>query len=146
MGTEAPVFNQLNLIVRDMAKTVAFYRLLGLHIEAEPGSQHVSVHFPNGVLLDFDSVEFVPMWDSGWNGATGGSTILGYSMTSREAVDDRYSTLTQAGYVGRQQPFDAFWGARYAIVEDPDGNGVGLMSGIDAECRVWPPKPPPPGP
>ena len=25
---------------------------------------------------------------------------------------------------GLQPPFDAFWGARYAIVEDPDGNPV----------------------
>ena len=25
-------------------------------------------------------------------------------------------------------PFDAFWAARYAVVADPDGNDVGLMS------------------
>jgi len=28
--------------------------------------------------------------------------------------------------------YDAFRGARYAIVEDPDGNSFGLMSPIDA--------------
>jgi hypothetical protein len=36
-GTEAPGFNQVNLIVRDMDKTVAFYRRLGLTIDAELG-------------------------------------------------------------------------------------------------------------
>jgi uncharacterized glyoxalase superfamily protein PhnB len=146
MGAETPVFNQVNLVVRDMDEAVAFYRQLGLAIEAEQGSEHVSVSFPNGASLDFDSVEFVPMWDSGWKGATGGSTVLGFSLASREAVNDLYGALTAAGYAGRQQPFDAFWGARYAIVDDPDGNGVGLMSAIDPQRKVWPPPPLPAGP
>jgi len=46
-------------------------------------------------------------------------------------------------------PFDAFWGARYAIVlgaryaivEDPDGVAVGLMSPSSAEHRRPPPTP-----
>ena len=31
----------------------------------------------------------------------------------------------------QQEPYDAFWGARYAVVSDPDGNGVGIMSPVD---------------
>jgi hypothetical protein len=57
----------------------------------------------------------------------------------REAVDQRYAELTAAVYPGRQPPFEAFWGARYAIVTDPDGNDVGLMSPIDESRRTWPP-------
>jgi uncharacterized glyoxalase superfamily protein PhnB len=34
--------------------------------------------------------------------------------------------MTAAGYVGHLAPIDAFWGARFAIVDDPDGNVVGL--------------------
>ena len=48
--------------------------------------------------------------------------------TTRDDVDARYADLTGAGYTGIQSPFDAFWGARYAIVADPDGTHVGLMS------------------
>ena len=33
-------------------------------------------------------------------------------------------------------------GARYAVVEDPDGNPVGLMSPIDAARRTMGPTPP----
>jgi uncharacterized glyoxalase superfamily protein PhnB len=47
--------------------------------------------------------------------------------------------MTSAGYLGLQPPFDAFWGARYAILEDPNGAAVGLMSPIDPEKRFWPP-------
>ena len=54
-----------------------------------------------------------------------------------------YGDLVAAGYRGRQPPYDAFWGARYAIVDDPDGNGVGLMSPIEADRKFWPPATPP---
>ncbi len=36
--------------------------------------------------------------------------MIGFALASREAVDERYAELTSAGYVGRQPPFDAFWG------------------------------------
>ena len=39
-----------------------------------------------------------------------------------------------------QPPHDAFWGARYAIVEDPDGIAVGLMSPISPDFKSVPPK------
>ena len=54
-------------------------------------------------------------------------------------VDEVYADLTEAGYAGLQPPHDAFWGARYAIVEDPDGIAVGLMSPISANFKSMPP-------
>ncbi|HEY5290486.1 MAG TPA: VOC family protein [Caulobacteraceae bacterium] len=137
----SPTFSQINLVVRDMAAALAFYRQLGLEIDADPGAEHVSVKFSNGMHLDFDSATFVPSWDSGWDGSTGGSTVIGFDLASREAVDTLYADLVAAGYRGRQPPFDAFWGARYAIVNDPDGNGVGLMSPVESARKFWPPAP-----
>ena len=69
----------------------------------------------------------------------GAAWSSGSALGSRAAVDERYADLIDAGYAGRQPPFDAFWGARYAIVADPDGNDVGLMSPIDDARRTWPP-------
>jgi uncharacterized glyoxalase superfamily protein PhnB len=43
------------------------------------------------------------------------------------------------GYRGLQAPYDAFWGARYAVLEDPNGLAVGLMSEISADHRSAPP-------
>jgi catechol 2,3-dioxygenase-like lactoylglutathione lyase family enzyme len=139
-----PAFNQLNLVVRDMQATLEFYRRLGVPIADNATGPHVNVELPNGVSLEFDETSFVPQWDSSWRGATGGSTILGFALPSREGVDELFGELVAAGYHGRQRPYDAFWGARYAIVDDPDGNGVGLMSPVDKEKRVWPPPGPPP--
>ena len=75
---DAPVLNQLNLVVEDMDATVAFYRRLGLPIEAEPGTPHVAAALPNGLLVEFDSSDFVPKWDPGCRGSTGGGTVLGF--------------------------------------------------------------------
>ncbi|MEU5876386.1 VOC family protein [Spirillospora sp. NPDC047279] len=41
-------------------------------------------------------------------------------------VDAKYAELVEAGYEGAKEPWDAFWGMRYATVLDPDGNGIDL--------------------
>jgi uncharacterized glyoxalase superfamily protein PhnB len=58
-------------------------------------------------------------------------TVLGFALPSSEVVDETFARLTTAGYAGQQPPYDAFRGARDAIVADPDGNSVGLMDHID---------------
>ena len=70
---------------------------------------------------------------------TGAFSGLGFSLPTREAVDALYAELTGAGYTGRQRPYDTFFGARYAVVADPDGNDVGLMSPLDDNRRSMPP-------
>jgi uncharacterized glyoxalase superfamily protein PhnB len=42
------------------------------------------------------------------------------------------------GYRGQQPLYDAFWGARYAVIEDPGGNAVWIMSPIDPDRRSQP--------
>ena len=143
MPTDAPpVLAQLNLVVADMAASVAFYRLLGLTIDdTRPyAAHHIDVVMPGGFTLELDSIEFAKRWDAGWRGASGtGRNVIGFNLPSRQAVDDLFAKLTAAGHAGQQAPCDAFWGARYAVVEDPDGNPVGLMSPIDPGRRSAPP-------
>ena len=135
MSETAPILNQFNLVVQDMEATLAFYRKLGLTIrDTDPAwaMHHRSAVMANGFSLDFDSVEFASQWNVGWpRRAGGGMGVLGFALPSREAVDKLYADLTAAGYKSQQTPFDAFWGSRYAVIEDPDGNAVGLMSPMD---------------
>jgi catechol 2,3-dioxygenase-like lactoylglutathione lyase family enzyme len=136
-----PDLHMINVVVSDMAATLDFYRRLGV----APGSEedvsgaHVQLRMPNGFSLELDTAESVRLWHAGWRADPASvSVVVGFALSSREAVDERYVELTAAGYVGRQPPFDAFWGARYAIIADPDGNDVGLMSPIDESRRTWP--------
>jgi predicted lactoylglutathione lyase len=134
------VFSQLNLIVTDLDATLAFYRRLGLQIQATPDAVHAEASLPGGLSIEWDTADSAALWDSGSRRGTGGSVVIGFAVASRPEVDVLYTELTAAGYHGHQQPYDAFWGARYAIIDDPDGNGVGLMSPADDEHRHWPPR------
>jgi uncharacterized glyoxalase superfamily protein PhnB len=138
-----PVFAQLNIVVADMAAALGFYRRLGLSPTTTPDGAHAEASLPGGLSIEWDAAEFAAVWDSGSRGPRAGSTVLGFSVATRDAVDDLFAGLTSAGYHGRQVPYDAFWGSRYAIVDDPDGNGVGLMSPIEADRGYWPPTPAP---
>jgi uncharacterized glyoxalase superfamily protein PhnB len=51
---------------------------------------------------------------------------LAFACDSPAEVDKLYGELVAAGYEGHKEPWDAFWGMRYALVHDPDGNGVDL--------------------
>jgi catechol 2,3-dioxygenase-like lactoylglutathione lyase family enzyme len=137
--------DQMNLIVRDVEANRAFYSRLGLDF----GPEHDPVwanHFAGSehgdhaaIDVDLHSTSFAQKWDNGWPGGTG--VVLGFKVDSRQEVDDLVATLRGDGIPVQQEPYDAFWGARYAVVSDPDGNGVGIMSPIDPATRSEPPSP-----
>ena len=70
----------------------------------------VQLKMPGGFSLGLDTAESARLWHAGWR-ADPASTgvVLGFMLSSRQAVDDRYAELTAASYQGRQPPFDAFW-------------------------------------
>jgi len=144
MSEEKPtLLNQINLVVKSVPASVAFYRRLGLRVEeaAHPGlaAHHATAIMSNGMRLELDSEPFAERWNRGWKGRGRGSMgVLFFSVPAREDVDLLHETLSFDGYPSQQPPYDAFWGARCAIVEDPDGNPVGIMSPIDSALRRTP--------
>ena len=144
MTQTKPILNQVNIVARDFDASVRFYRHLGIDVADRSGPSqgigHAQVTMSNGMILEFDNHELARTYNAAWRGPTGSSrALIGFTLSSREEVDRMYAKLVAAGYAARQCPFDAFWGARYAIVADPDGNDVGLMSPLDAARRTWPP-------
>ena len=148
--TSPLALEQINIVVHDMQKSLAFYRLLGVSIEEMPtgewapwASHHANGVTSNGVRVEFDSVAFAKQWNPGLDESKLGSAMIPiFHVSSREAVDRVHARVTEAGHRSHKAPEDAFWGARYAIVEDPDGNSVGIMSSIDESKRRPPPPPP----
>ena len=60
---------------------------------------------------------------------SGGARIgLAFLCDSPADVDRVYAELTGLGYEGHKEPWDAFWGQRYALIRDPDGNSVDLFA------------------
>ena len=140
MSPQTATLNQLNVLVRDMKASVEFYRRLGLDIPDSGDiwdDHHRTADSLDALHLEFDSTRF----GEKWAGRSDTGVVLGFSVTTREAVDELYDHMIAAGHEGHRHPHDAFWGARYAILEDPDGNLVGLMSPIDDAHRSRPPTP-----
>ena len=121
----------IGLVVADMARSLAFYRRLGLDLPAEADQQpHVETTLPGGLRLAWDTVETIRSFDPDWSPPTGGGRglSLAFRLDSPADVDRAYQELVGLGYARHKQPWDAFWGQRYAMVFDPDGNPVDLFA------------------
>jgi hypothetical protein len=86
-----------------------------------------------------DSCAFEKRWLLGRQDLVG-RVVLGFRLSSRPEVHRVYAELVGAGHPGLQPPYDAFWGACYAVVEDPNDIAVGLMSPFDPDRKAWPPE------
>jgi catechol 2,3-dioxygenase-like lactoylglutathione lyase family enzyme len=122
-------FAVIGIVVGDMARSLAFYRRLGLDIPAEADKEpHVEAALPGGLTLAWDTEDTIRSFEPDWQPGTGGRIGLAFRLDTPAEVDETYAELLAAGYKGHLQPWDAFWGQRYAAVYDPDGNGVDLFS------------------
>jgi catechol 2,3-dioxygenase-like lactoylglutathione lyase family enzyme len=121
----------IELVVADMAASVAFYRLLGLDLPADADTApHVDVDLGGGMRLALDTEDTIRSFDPQWSRppATGHRMALAFGCEDPAAVDRAWAEITAAGYAGHLEPWDAFWGMRYAVVHDPDDNPIDLFA------------------
>ncbi|MGW4671193.1 VOC family protein [Streptomyces sp. NPDC004324] len=131
-----PRFDVIGLVASDLSATLAFYRRLGLVFpEGAEDQPHVEAELPGGLRLAIDTEETVRSFHPGWRPGTagGGRTSLAFLCDTPAEVDSVYEELVEAGHHGELKPWDAFWGMRYAVVHDPDGNGVDLFARLPGE-------------
>jgi uncharacterized glyoxalase superfamily protein PhnB len=120
----------VGMVVRDMAATVAFYRLVGLPVpDGAESAPHVEVALPGGMRLMFDTEDVLRSFVPDFTPPSGDGRVgLAVRVPSPPDVDALYARITAAGHHGELAPFDAPWGQRYASVQDPDGTGVDLYA------------------
>jgi uncharacterized glyoxalase superfamily protein PhnB len=125
----SPRFEALGVVVSDMTRSLAFYRRLGLEFpEGAESEGHVEAPLPGGLRFMLDTEEVVRSFDPEWTRPETSSIGLAFACDSAADVDKAYAELTSAGYRGHREPWDAFWGQRYAQVKDPDGHNVDLFA------------------
>jgi catechol 2,3-dioxygenase-like lactoylglutathione lyase family enzyme len=125
-----PQLNALGIVVTDMARSIRFYRLLGLEVPETPGEGHVDTFLPNGVRFMLDTEDTVRSFRPDWSRTTGNQLGLALECASPAEVDELYVRVTAAGFHGEKEPWDAFWGQRYAQLQDPDGVPVDLYASL----------------
>ena len=121
-----PPLDAIGIVSADLARSRAFYALLD--VEIEEGDTHVEAVFPGGLRLMFDSEEVLRSFQPDWERATGNTVGLAFRCASPAEVDEVYTRVVAAGFHGVKEPWDAFWGQRYAQLRDPDGTPVDLYA------------------
>jgi uncharacterized glyoxalase superfamily protein PhnB len=130
-----PRLDAIGLIVADLQAAADFYRLLGVDFPAEvdpEGHGHAEGTLPGGLRLMLDTVEVIHSFDPSWTPpGEGHRSSLAFLCDSPGEVDDAYRTLLDAGARPSLEPWDAFWGQRYAEVVDTDGHVVHLFARLE---------------
>jgi catechol 2,3-dioxygenase-like lactoylglutathione lyase family enzyme len=125
-----PQLNAIGIVVSDMARSIGFYRLLGVDVPETPDEGHIDTFLPNGVRFMLDTEDVVRSFRPDWTRETGTQIGLAFECSSPSEVDEVYRRAVDAGFHGEKEPWDAFWGQRYAQLQDPDGNGVDLYAAL----------------
>ncbi|MEO1290100.1 MAG: VOC family protein [Chloroflexota bacterium] len=130
-----PKLDLIGIVVENMAKALAFYRAVGLDIPAEAdGEGHVEITLDNGLRMAWDTYDIIRSFDDNWQPPTGHQQIgLAFLCDNPEMVDATWQKLIDLGYESNNDPFDAYWGQRYAQVKDPDGNVVDFFADKNTE-------------
>ncbi|MFE9580585.1 VOC family protein [Nocardia sp. NPDC006044] len=130
-----PQLDVIGIVVSDMRASVAFYRRLGLDFPAGSETEpHAEAALPGGFRVALDTEATIRSFHADWQPPAGAGRIgLAFRCADPAEVDSVYAALIEAGYHGELKPWDAFWGQRYAVVHDPDGNGVDLYAALPAD-------------
>jgi catechol 2,3-dioxygenase-like lactoylglutathione lyase family enzyme len=123
-----PQLNALGIVASDMAASIRFYRRLGLDVPDTAGEGHVEAFLPNGVRFMLDSEEVIRSFRPDWSRETGNQIAIAFECDSPAEVDAVYRRVLEAGFDGEKEPWDAFWGQRYAQLRDPDGVPVDVYA------------------
>jgi len=121
-----PHLDAIGIVSADLDRSRAFYRLLD--VEIAEGDGHVEATLSNGVRLMLDAEEVMRSFRPDWQRETGNQLTLAFACFSPADVDETYARVVAAGFHGEKEPWDAFWGHRYAQLVDPDGVPVDLFA------------------
>ncbi len=122
----------IGIVASNMKNSANFYRLLGLNFpDSVEVEDHIEATTASGLRIMLDSETLMKKLKPNWTKPIGQRTTLAFVCESPSKVDELYSKIVEAGFEGEKEPWDAFWGQRYASVLDPDGNSVDLFAALE---------------
>lgn len=124
-----PRLDAIAVTSTDMARTVAFYTLLGFEFgPLDPDAQHVEpAARPGEPRLMIDAAALVERL-TGEAPRPSNHSAFALLCDSPAEVDMLAARVAEAGHAVVTEPWDAFWGQRYATVMDPDGTRIDLFA------------------
>src|SRR5688572_30418792 len=123
-----PKLDLIGIITKDIERSIRFYRMLGIDAPDPDEEDHVEAVLPNGLRVAWDKVEMIKGFMPHWEEPKGHRMGLAFLCDGPADVDLKVKEITDAGFEKHLDPWDAFWGQRYAQLRDPDGNVVDLFA------------------
>lgn len=117
----------------DMIRSAEFYRLLGFNFPVfAPDVHHLEpLAEPDDVRLMIDDRDLMQSI-TGKPPVPPNHSSFAMKCASPVEVDNATEAIEAAGFSVIRQPWDAFWGQRYAIVADPDGYMIDLFAPLES--------------
>jgi|SRR5690606_13036091 len=123
------ILDAIGIVASDVQSSIKFYSFLGLNFSGQGESgDHVEAKTQSGLRIMIDSEALMKELNPNWISPEGQRMTLAFLCKSPEEVDSLYHKIISSGHRGIKEPWDAFWGQRYATVVDPDGNAVDLFA------------------
>src|SRR5258708_35579410 len=122
-----PELAAIGIVSADLAESARFYRLVGVDVP-DPDGDHLETTLSNGLRLMWDTVELMTQLDPAREEPRGTKIVLAFACANPAEVDELHARIVEAGYQSKAEPWDAFWGQRYATVLDPDDTAVDLFA------------------
>jgi catechol 2,3-dioxygenase-like lactoylglutathione lyase family enzyme len=125
----APRIDAVSVTTRDMPRAVAFYECLGFDFAGvDASADHVEPNQAAGATrLMIDGAELIRSI-TGVEPKPATHSAFALLCDSPAEVDAIAAAVAEADFTVAKQPWDAFWGQRYAIITDPDGYQVDLFA------------------
>ncbi len=116
----------------DRPTTLDFYRTLGLPIPQEANTEeNVDSESEGAIVLGFLTEARAAQADPNFVAQTSSSLNLQFECGSPAEVNATFARLVAAGYAAYTQPWDTFWGQRFARITDPDNCIVDLYAPLE---------------
>lgn len=117
----------------NLPETVRFYSLLGFDFSgADLDGQHVEANTkPGDVRLMIDTAELLESI-TGQKPQPPTHSCFAILCDDAAGVNAAAEAVREAGFTIVKEPWDAFWGQRYAIVADPDGYMVDVFAPLES--------------
>ena len=122
--------HSVGLLTADLPAALAFYRLLGLAVPdgAEAGPVAAAGVLGAELTLTWGTADALAPLDPARAADPTRRVQVEIGLDAPADVDAAFARATAAGHPGPVAPFDAPWGVRFAVLDDPDGNRVALTA------------------
>lgn len=124
-----PRFTMVVLLVENLARSLAFYRRVGIEFPADADEKtDIGVDIGDGRMIIWTTT--FEQYDRERETPRGSSRVmLEFFVDGNPAVDALFAELTAVGHHGRRAPFLTDFDAYMCMVDDPDGNTILITAG-----------------